>query len=288
MYFPLSQIETNLYTPGNEFILISTGEEYIGNYFRTSKGQFYTGKNPQDKPNNLLSPSSAIEGSVTNNTYYELEPANFSLEYNLAPEEYTTVIGGDVPFRSSPQNTIPLPQKNDYENQNFQRYFLKKNTNYMYSEIDKNQFSLYSKQDPTVQFTVYTPLQLNWKLKGKLIEVYKQNYNTVKYKANLNGWAKFEEYFKWRFAKYYKGNKDDINYTEGGELKTLDTNQEYVGYYHVHPQRGVIMEGRFHQPTPHSILIPIIEGEVLSKRKKLGATDEVGTSRRRNIPRGGY
>jgi len=284
MYIPLSQIESNLYTAGGEFILLSTSEEYIGPYFKTSKGKFYSGQSPQDENVQPLIQRDNVYKTVTEKG----EPADYDLSYNLAPQAYVNATGNSFNAKKPIINSIPQPTATDYENTAFQRYFLKKNTNYQYSETNQNEYELFETKNSIVQFTSYTPLQLSWNIKGKLIDVYKQNYNTVKYKAETNKWIKFEEYFKWRFAKYYRGNKDDINYTEGGELKTLDTNQEYVGYYHVHPQRGVIMEGRFHQPTPHSILIPIIEGEVLNNRKKLGATDEVGTSRRRNIPRGGY
>ena len=76
-------------------------------------------------------------------------------------------------------------------------------------------------------------------------------------------------------------------YTNGGELKIKDTNTEYVGYYHVHPSKGILMEGRVHVDTPHSILVLIEEGDILTKIK-ISEEGEVGTSRRRNIPRGLY
>jgi hypothetical protein len=53
MYYPKSQITTNLSTNGKEFQIVGTSEYYIGSYFKTSNGRFYTGKTPQDG-NNLL------------------------------------------------------------------------------------------------------------------------------------------------------------------------------------------------------------------------------------------
>jgi len=47
------------------------------------------------------------------------------------------------------------------------------------------------------------------------------------------------------------------------------------------------MEGRVHVDTPHSILVLIEEGDILTKIK-ISEEGEVGTSRRRNIPRGLY
>jgi hypothetical protein len=56
MYYPKSQIQLNLYTNGGEFILSTTKEDYKGNYYKVSSGKLYSGKNPTDKPNILLSP----------------------------------------------------------------------------------------------------------------------------------------------------------------------------------------------------------------------------------------
>jgi len=50
------------------------------------------------------------------------------------------------------------------------------------------------------------------------------------------------------------------------------------------------MEGKKHMNSPHDILVLIKDGEVLTK-KRVGMDEEVGTSRRTNIPSrgsGGY
>ena len=50
MYYPKSQITPNLYTNGNELQVKSTGENYIGYYYKTSSGIYYSGKTPEEKP----------------------------------------------------------------------------------------------------------------------------------------------------------------------------------------------------------------------------------------------
>ena len=52
-YYPLSQIQTNLYTDGTEFTTLD-GVAYTGYYFKTSTGKLFTGKTPQDLPNQEL------------------------------------------------------------------------------------------------------------------------------------------------------------------------------------------------------------------------------------------
>jgi hypothetical protein len=70
MYFPKSQITTNLSTNGKEFQVVGTDEYYIGSYFKTSDGRFYTGKTPQDGNNKLLEKTllmTQLPDSLSNN-----------------------------------------------------------------------------------------------------------------------------------------------------------------------------------------------------------------------------
>ena len=55
-YYPKSQIKTNLKTSGDEFILSSTKEKYIGFYYEVSNGDKFSGKTPESGPNILLLP----------------------------------------------------------------------------------------------------------------------------------------------------------------------------------------------------------------------------------------
>jgi hypothetical protein len=52
-YYPLSQIKTNLYTNGTEYTTLD-GVAYTGYYFKISTGQLFTGRTPQDQPNQEL------------------------------------------------------------------------------------------------------------------------------------------------------------------------------------------------------------------------------------------
>jgi hypothetical protein len=46
MYFPKSQIKSNLYTNGGEYVIINTNQEYIGYYFMISTGKKFIGFPP--------------------------------------------------------------------------------------------------------------------------------------------------------------------------------------------------------------------------------------------------
>ena len=50
MYYPLSQIVTNLYSSNGEFAIKADLSPYTGYYWKNSQGKFFTGKTPQDLP----------------------------------------------------------------------------------------------------------------------------------------------------------------------------------------------------------------------------------------------
>ena len=50
-------------------------------------------------------------------------------------------------------------------------------------------------------------------------------------------------------------------YTAGSELVLTDTGEDYVGFYHVHPDKG-FMVGPLHVNTPHAYLTPIVNVNV--------------------------
>ena len=82
MYYPLSQITSNLHTNGGEFAYANTKQEYIGYYYKTSKGEHFTGKTPQDGPNELLitySKDGGAEITIQNNIYSFVNTDSFEV-----------------------------------------------------------------------------------------------------------------------------------------------------------------------------------------------------------------
>ena len=288
MYFPKSQITTDLTCTQGQFSLVEDGSPYVGKYFRTSKGINYTGASPDDGPNKPLQEANINTGE--DNLDAELQSlASYSRQanVNLLPPIYENISRAIQPSNSPIVTSAPIPTTENYDNNTFFRYYLKRTNSYRYSEIDKNQYQLFLDQDNSVQYQLYIPLRINWAITGNLLDAYKENIKITELESKKNKWAGFVESFRGRFARYFQNNTNKFFYTAGGELKVEKTNEEYVGYYHAGPFTGNIMEGKVHIDTPHSILTLIKEGEVLTK-KFVSMEGEVGTSRRRNIPRGLY
>jgi len=95
MYFPKSQIKTNLYTNGGKYILSTTQEDYKGYYYETSNGTRYTGKTPQDGPNILL----ILPTNVTNPTLPQYsDPIIYALEGDKNENSNLTTLDNNVYF----------------------------------------------------------------------------------------------------------------------------------------------------------------------------------------------
>ena len=280
MYFPKSQITTNLSTNGKEFQIVGKSEYYIGSYFKTSDGQFYTGKTPQDGVNKLLTRNPIVNDKNLENSI--LIDSNISTSISRLPLSYSNSSKSSTINVAPPQGNIVFPTEGEYNTGEYQRYFLKHKINNIYLEVNQFTYTNFISLNPTVQFQLYTAIKIDWILVGKPIEVYDINRNIVLLYEKENNIRGFFNFFKGRYLKYYRPLKNEYYTTKGGELKVQDTNENYAGNYHVYSTRGVIMEGKFHSASPHRVLIPFEGGEIAKNITPLTISREVGTSIRKN------
>ena len=197
-YYPLSQIKTNLYTKGNEYVISSTGIPYKGYYHTTSNNESFSGKTPTDDPVSLLNPveiqseNDEFEEDAVNNkqSYWTIGNPNYQYSQNNNP----------IP----PSSIFPKATPKDYELGEFERYFLSKANEIKFLEIDKFTYDQYLNQNPNVFYQLYQPIKLSWELTGIEDEVYKVNYRTVE-RVQINFKLRgFIEYFKGKFDRFYK------------------------------------------------------------------------------------
>lgn len=240
MYFPKSQIKPNLQTNGGEYSRADTGLEYIGFFYQTSKGEYYTGKNPEDGPNILLIPISNTKNS----------PLDVSINFSYITElgtnnpetvaSYINVKKIDTTQRKSiPKNIFSTPQPQDYINESFVRYFAKKRNEEKYLEIDKITYDKLVSQDPTFLFELYKPLKLNWQISGDKAKAYQTNETQTALLARRERLESFIEYFKGNFNQLY------ALYTQGNTYVIASNGQSYTGFYHIMPD-GQVMTGKSH------------------------------------------
>jgi hypothetical protein len=209
MYYPKSQIKTNLLTRGGEFVIFGTNQEYKGYYYLTSNGQAYSGKSPNDPTSQPLLPNSqnllktTIQGDAEGEVggSFTLSP---SLTFTL-PSDYVASTNLNVSIVPSlPKQSYPVVTENDYKTGEFQRYFIKKSNEPVFLEISLDDYRKYVNQDRSTMFELYIPFQINWILTGDKEQVYQTNRAIVikaEQDQNLPG---FTQYFRDRFTQFYK------------------------------------------------------------------------------------
>jgi hypothetical protein len=210
MYYPKSQIKTDLYTNGGEYVLSTDGSDYKGYYYETSKGSKFTGKTPEDgfnirliKPYNLdpnTSDNQTIQIS-TDQTKYPTKYSDFDTqEYFDKFQQNKNKIS-----RSLPSYNITTPTLLDQNNGVFTRYFCKKNNEFQYIEINKETYDNLKTRNPKIAWDLYTPLSVLWYVKGDINEIYNVNKNTIMLSEQINKWYGFSQYLKEDYSKYFVG-----------------------------------------------------------------------------------
>ena len=202
MYYPLSQITSNLYTNGGEYVYKNTQENYIGYYWKTSSGKIYTGKTPQDIPTSEL--------VSTNNFPLPLTIQNSSIPVVINQNNNTNV--DYINFQSVDPNQITLtptyyptqPTQQDYQIGEFRRYFCKKTNEIQYIEISKDQFDLLVAKDPQILWQLYFPFFIPWDITGNKEQVARTNKNIVDLTMKNLKLPRFNDYLKNDYTKYYK------------------------------------------------------------------------------------
>ena len=257
MYYPKSQITTNLFTLGDEYVYVGTTQVYSGSYFKTSDGNTFTGKNPNNKPNNPIELSSI---NLNDFQPFNTELEEFPNSYDIINDDYYWAKGINqnevTPIPKPPIQITPLPSPNEYSIGEIQRYFTSKINEIKYTEINETQYTSFINNESTVLSSLYIAFQLPWVITGNRSNAYNINLKTVNRVQKNFKLQGFKSYFKGRYDQLFQYTSQDNLYTEGNEFKSIVSGKRYKGYYHIHPKKGP-MEGRQHTIESHNILLPL-------------------------------
>ena len=197
MYYPKSQIKTNLYTNGGEFVTITTNQEYIGSYWKTSSGEYYTGVGPDSRGYVGLLPV-VKEQTKKSNT--------LTISLGGDVDVYNSLKGIDVNEspKQIPTYTYPQPTEKDYKSGSFYRYFAKRVNQNIYIEINKSQYDSLIKRDSSWDFSSYKVFKIEWTLSGsspqQVSNINQSIVATTERKLKITGLL---QYFK-DYSQFYK------------------------------------------------------------------------------------
>ena len=193
VYYPKSQIKTDLYTQGGEFQLKTTKREYTGYYWKNSSGEFYTEKNPSMNGEKLeripvvsFTSTNKIVYAEGNKIYNTLKQVDISKSFLV------------------PSYVKPSPTDKDYNIGNFVRYFAKKSNENYYIETSKDIFNKLKNKNKSYDYSSYLIFTLTWTLIGDPTKVKTINYNIVtltEQNYNITGLGK---YLKFNYLEFHK------------------------------------------------------------------------------------
>lgn len=204
MYYPKSQVKTNLYTNGGEYVTSDSNTPYKGYYYQTSTGEYFSGRTPNETPSFRLVKSDLyeLEGGPTVSSSFGSESDNYYLIENGYANSARLNFTQKPP--SPPKQSYPIVTEDDYKLGEFQRYFLKKGNEIKFLEISLEDYRKYINQDRDVMFELYTPIQINWILTGDKEQVYKVNQSIVARAEREQNLPGFTQYFRNNFTQFYK------------------------------------------------------------------------------------
>jgi hypothetical protein len=192
MYYPEFLTETNLYTNGGEYLIASTKEDYIGYYWKTFDGKYFTNKNPQQVPYYPLIPVPVTQTQNNGDSFIQPSP-------NYPKNDLNQKIA------SNPIPYVAKPTTGDYSNGFFYRYFSKPINSNNYIEINSlNYYSLINK-DASINFILNESTRIKWVLGGFIQEeVFRQNKLIVEYTELNSNFKYLGQFLKFDYSKFYQ------------------------------------------------------------------------------------
>lgn len=148
MYLPKHKYKSNLHTPGEELELISTGANYIGPYFETYLGTYFTGKEPSAETEELR-----LQQNTDNNGREKSPKSTYDF---LRDSEQEVLLKNTLP--------VPLYYPRPSTEKTLIRYFAIDKTNQRVVEVSKSTYLSMKSKEPKYYYPKYELKTLDWSL----------------------------------------------------------------------------------------------------------------------------
>jgi|9_EtaG_2_1085328.scaffolds.fasta_scaffold15171_2 hypothetical protein len=257
----------------NKFELV----EYQGPYHSYPNGAVYTGAKFTDESVPLIPFSSATEMAEridhiigTKKKPVDSDEAQSTTESENADQPvrspnnsiYFKLTGTRFDLYTNPKYFYPEPTDQDYENGFINRFFAQKiNDESSITEISKDDYDGANNYNGSgIDEAIYNLARIQWTIAGPIADVRKANDRVLLFANDtvpgvMSYLTDLDEFHK--LAGTLNRNVEIGLYTPGREF-LLPNGQEYVGHYHIHPDKGP-MVGSEHTMEQHDRLTRIVE-----------------------------
>ena len=217
MYIPKNKIITNLYSENNDLVYKSNNQVYKGYYYKTYQGKYFTGKNPDDKPNKELiyveptetdfvlnSPQTKIAYTDAPTIFEDINTPGYDERMIIDYAQLKEINLNKSTYKNLPFQHYPIPTEDDYKLGVFTRYFCVKNNENIYLELNKDTYDKLVKQDENWSWQLYTPFSILWTITGEENEVKQTNENTVLLQERRSKRDGLQLFLRKNYLKFYR------------------------------------------------------------------------------------
>ena len=194
-YYPKSQIKTNLQANEGEYIIEQTKESYVGPYYKVSNGDTFIGANPNSKTEQIKIIKNTIVFSTPDNKVF-IETNNKVVLASTPKGRFASSTypkKGNFKPRSLPLPYKTFPTPNEKQQGEYMKYFVKKNNDFIYFEISKEDYNNLTSNSPSMASDIYEAIAIIW---------YINNFSN-----NLSSATLIEKKYKWYGFSIYLQNK---------------------------------------------------------------------------------
>ena len=153
MYLPKSKYSGNKYTPGKQLVYSDSRQPYVGPYFETYLGEFYSGNKPSQESRQLT--PVVVEGTES-----------LVQDETRAPivGRYDVVRQRTLELQLKETLPVPLYYPKPGNVENFTRYFAIDKTSQRVVEVSKDTYLSMKSQEPKYYYPKYELKTLQWSL----------------------------------------------------------------------------------------------------------------------------
>ena len=223
MYIPKNRIKPNLYTPGDEYMIKSTDENYSGYYHTLWTGKIYTGKTQNEKNKQELISFEVTDFDGTPTNPPSLETTNVIALFLEDPDPIVDEemwnqgdivtylrLKGESPIddqpREMPYQQYPKPTVDNYALGVFTRYFCVRVNQDQYFELDSKVYKKLIKEDAEWVWELFIPFKIQWTLTGDIESVVNSNRNQSLIAEQRLKRKKFVNFLNKDWKKYWQSN----------------------------------------------------------------------------------
>jgi hypothetical protein len=161
MYLPKFKYKGDLTTPGREFRLLDSGEDYVGLYFETYNGKYYTESRPRKSSRELQKYNIFVANSTPNDRFESIPFPPIVEDYDVIRQDvHTFQLKSTYPVRTY----YPKVSESDYEKRFLMRYYVRDKNTGTIQEVSSVVYENLQGKTTKYYYPKYDILKLRWSL----------------------------------------------------------------------------------------------------------------------------